>query len=76
MDEEKSRLLVSEKQVLWTRQVAKLKEGQVVEGKVASITDFGVFVELQLAGGAFPDNDAEYACVCMCMCVYVQMCIY
>ena len=53
MDEEKSRLLVSEKQVLWTRQVAKLKEGQVVEGKVASITDFGVFVELQLAEGAF-----------------------
>ena len=48
VDERESKLIVSEKQAQdeeRLKQLEKYKEGDMVEGKVSAITDFGVFVE-------------------------------
>lgn len=48
IDERQEKLIVSEKQAhdeLRAQELAKFKVGDVIEGKVTAITDFGVFVE-------------------------------
>ena len=50
IDREKKRIGLSIRQLLddpWTRQVAHLKEGQLVEGTITRLTKFGAFARLE-----------------------------
>jgi small subunit ribosomal protein S1 len=49
IDKEKKRIGLSIRQLLddpWTRQVASLREGQLVEGKITRLTKFGAFASI------------------------------
>lgn len=48
------RLLFSEKQAVWSQSVQQIKEGDIFEGKVNCITDFGAFVDLRFPNGSYP----------------------
>eukprot|EP00250_Pteridium_aquilinum_P031612 c4392_g1_i1 orf=299-1477(-) len=48
------RLVVSEKKAVWLQSVQQLKEGDVFEGKVNCVTDFGAFVDLCFPDGSYP----------------------
>ena len=45
--------MVSEKKAIWLQSVKQLKEGDVFEGKVNYVTDFGAFVDLRFPDGSY-----------------------
>lgn len=53
-NEEERRLIVSEKQAVLVESVQQIKEGDVYEGKVNSVTEYGAFVDLK-----FPDGQSS-----------------
>lgn len=44
--------MLSEKKAVWLQSVQQIKEGDIFEGKVNCVTDFGAFVDL-----CFPDGE-------------------
>ncbi|MCO5548323.1 hypothetical protein L7F22_001780 [Adiantum nelumboides] len=48
------RLVVSEKKAVWLQSIQQLKEGDIFEGKVNCVTDFGAFVDLLFPDGSYP----------------------
>ncbi|WP_099320593.1 bifunctional 4-hydroxy-3-methylbut-2-enyl diphosphate reductase/30S ribosomal protein S1 [Anaerococcus sp. Marseille-P3625] len=64
IDERKNRLVLSRKEVLENELEEKwedLEEGQVVEGKVARLTDFGAFVEVNGLDGLLHVSDIAWS---------------
>ncbi|KAG6551177.1 hypothetical protein Mapa_007412 [Marchantia paleacea] len=53
-NEEERRLIVSEKQAVLVESVQQIKEGDVYEGKVNSVTEYGAFVDLKFPDGSYP----------------------
>ncbi|KAI5079774.1 hypothetical protein GOP47_0005253 [Adiantum capillus-veneris] len=54
VSKDERRLLVSEKKAVWLQSIQQLKEGDVCEGKVNCVTDFGAFVDLLFPDGSYP----------------------
>ncbi|CAM6094502.1 unnamed protein product [Calypogeia fissa] len=52
--EAERRLIVSEKQAVLVDIIQKLKEGDIYEGKVNFVTDYGAFVDLKFPDGSYP----------------------
>ncbi|KAL2620551.1 hypothetical protein R1flu_000756 [Riccia fluitans] len=53
-NEEEKRLIVSEKQAVLVESIQRIKEGDVYEGRVNSVTDYGAFVDLRFPDGSYP----------------------
>jgi DNA-directed RNA polymerase subunit E'/Rpb7 len=45
--------VVSEKKAMWLQSVKQLKNGDIFEGKVNYVTDFGAFVDLRFPDGLY-----------------------
>lgn len=54
------RLLAEQKTKQREEQLAKLEEGSVVEGRVKSVVDFGVFVDLGAVDGLVPRDEVAW----------------
>lgn len=50
-DEEKRKLIFSEKEAEWSKFSEQVKVGDIFEGKVGSVEDYGAFVHLQFSDG-------------------------
>ncbi|OMO75929.1 hypothetical protein CCACVL1_15984 [Corchorus capsularis] len=51
-EEESRKLIFSEKEAVWSKFSAKIKVGDIFEGRVGSVEDYGAFVHLR-----FPDGE-------------------
>ncbi|KAH7426002.1 hypothetical protein KP509_11G080900 [Ceratopteris richardii] len=54
VNKDEKRLVVSEKKATWLQCMQKLREGDVFQGKVNTVTDFGAFVDLLFPDGSYP----------------------
>eukprot|EP00271_Cylindrocystis_brebissonii_P006078 TRINITY_DN18635_c0_g1_i1.p1 TRINITY_DN18635_c0_g1~~TRINITY_DN18635_c0_g1_i1.p1 ORF type:complete len:606 (+),score=94.58 TRINITY_DN18635_c0_g1_i1:176-1993(+) len=52
--EEKGRLVLSEKAALAMKKIRGIQEGQVLTGRVTSLTEFGAFVDIRFPDGTYP----------------------
>ncbi|KAL3681363.1 hypothetical protein R1sor_024319 [Riccia sorocarpa] len=52
--EEERRLIVSEKQAVLVESIQQIKEGDIYQGRVNSVTDYGAFVDLRFPDGSYP----------------------
>lgn len=54
VSKDEKRLVVSEKKAVWLQSLQQMKEGDIFEGKVNCVTDFGAFVDLCFPDGSYP----------------------
>lgn len=54
VNKEDKRLVFSEKRVEWLQSVQQIKKGDVFEGRVNAVTDFGAFIDLRFPDGSYP----------------------
>lgn len=52
--------MFSERKAVWLQSVQQIKEGDIFEGKVNRVTDFGAFVDL-----CFSDGEHLHRCFCL-----------
>lgn len=52
--------MFSEKKAVWLQSVQQINEGDIFEGKVNRVTDFGAFVDL-----CFSDGEHLHTCFCL-----------
>lgn len=57
-DEEKEKLIFSEKEASWSKFSDKVNVGDIFEARVGSIEDFGAFLHLR-----FPDGTLIFPCI-------------
>lgn len=55
-DEEKRKLIFSEKEAEWSKFSAQVKVGDIFDGRVGSVEDYGAFVHLRFPDGTFSPN--------------------
>lgn len=54
VSKDEKRLVFSEKKAVWLQSVQQINEGDIFEGKVNRVTDFGAFVDLCFSDGSYP----------------------
>eukprot|EP01018_Ginkgo_biloba_P006308 Gb_13624 [translate_table: standard] len=53
VNEQEKKLIFSEKQAIWANFVDQIKDGDIFEGRVNSVADFGAFVDLRFPDGGY-----------------------
>jgi len=57
VDEEEQKLLFSEKKAIWAKYSGKINEGDVFDGRVGMVHDYGAFVNLRFPDGMISTVD-------------------